>query len=277
MWGIKMKKRSFILLLVFITAVFLTSCGSKSQKAEESKKNNSKKIIVGYDLYEPYAYIDEKGNVTGSDIEMAKEAFQRMGYQPVFKKITWGDQKNLLKNKTIDCVWCGFSIDGREKQYQWTRPYLKCSQKIVVRADSDIHKLSDLKGRKIAVQAGTKTEEYFLKQQSTGKLSLEEIATYNNLTEAVAAFNKGYTDAVAAHDEALRYYTKENQKAYRFLDKTILKTKLGVAFDLGYDQKIVAKLSGTIDKMIQDGTIKKIVSQYEIDSKQLVEGATSDQ
>lgn len=199
-----------------------------------------------------------------------------MGYEPVFKEITWGKQKELLKNKTIDCIWCGFSIDGREKQYQWTRPYLRCSQKIVVRSDSGIRKLSDLNGKKIAVQAATKTEEYFLKQQSTGKLLLEEIATYNNLTEAVAAFNKGYTDAVAAHDEALRYYTKENKESYRFLDKEILQTKLGVAFDLNYDQKTVAKLSDTIDKMIQDGTVKKIVSKYGIDSRQLVEGKTSD-
>ena len=267
-----MKKRGFMLLVVFITAIFLTSCGNKSHKSEDSKQKNSKKIIVGYDLYEPYAYIDEKGNITGSDIEIAKEAFKRMGYQPVFKKITWGNQKKLLKNKTIDCIWCGFSIDGREKQYQWTRPYLKCNQKIVVRSDSKIYKLNDLKDKKIAVQIATKTEEYFLKQQSTGKLPMEQIATYNNLMEAVAAFNKGYTDAVAAHDEALRYYTKENPKAYRFLDKEILQTKLGVAFDLSYDQKTVAKLSDTLGKMIQDGTIKKIVSKYEIDSKQLVEG-----
>lgn len=276
MWGIKMKKRGFILLAVLITAMFLTSCGDKSQTNKDSKQNNLKKIIVGYDLYEPYAYIDEEGDVTGSDIEIAKEAFQRIGYEPVFKKITWGNQKELLKNKTIDCIWCGFSINGREKEYQWTKPYLKCNQKIVVRADSNIHKLSDLKGRKIAVQVATKTEEYFLKQQSTGKLPLEEIATYNNLAEAVAAFNKGYTDAVAAHDKALKYYTKGNQKAYRFLDKEILQTKLGVAFDLNYDQKTVTKLSDTLDQMIQDGTIKKIVSKYGIDSKQLVEGATSE-
>ena len=277
MWGIKMKKRGFMLLAVFMMAIFLTSCGNKSQKSEDSKQKNSKKIIVGYDLYEPYAYIDEKGNMTGSDIELAKEAFKRMGYQPVFKKITWGEQKKLLKNKTIDCIWCGFSIDGREKQYQWTRPYLKCNQRVVVRSDSKIYKLSDLKGKKVAVQIATKTEEYFLKQQSTGKLPVEQIATYSNLMEAVAAFNKGYTDAVVAHDEALRYYTKENQKAYRFLDEKILQTKLGAAFDLNYDHQIVAKLSDTLDKMIQDGTVKKIVSKYEIDSKQLMEGKTGAQ
>lgn len=63
-----MKKRGFMLLVVFMAAIFLTSCGNKSQKSEDSKQKNSKKIIVGYDLYEPYAYIDEKGNITGSDI-----------------------------------------------------------------------------------------------------------------------------------------------------------------------------------------------------------------
>ena len=272
-----MKKKSFMLLVVFITAMFLTSCGNKSQKAvQDSKQKNPKQIIVGYDLYEPYAYINEKGNVTGSDIEIAKEAFKRMGYQPVFKKITWGSQKKLLKNKTVDCVWCGFSIDGREKQYQWSRSYLKCYQKIMVRADSKIQKISDLKGKKVAVQVDTKTEDYFLKQEAQRKLSVEQISTYKTLMDAVAVFNKGYTDAVAAHDEALGYYIKGNEKAYRILDKPIFQTNLGVAFDLDYDKETVTKLSDTLDKMIQDGTIKGIVKKYGINSKQLVEGKTSD-
>ena len=272
-----MKKRGFMLLAVFITAIFLTSCGNKPQKAENAHQKNLKQIIVGYDLYEPYAFMDEKGTITGSDIEIVKEALKRMGYQPIFRKVTWGDQRKLLKNKTVDCIWCGFSMDGREKQYQWSGPYLKCDQKVVVRAESGIQKLKDLKGKKIAVQVDTKTEEYFWKQELTGRLPLEELATYNCLEDAIASFNKGYTDAVAAHEDTLRYYTKENKKAYRFLDTTIMQTKLGVAFDLKYDHKTVTRLTDTLDKMIQDGTIKKIVSKYGIDSRQLVEGKTGEQ
>lgn len=271
-----MKKRGFMLLAVLMTAIFLTSCGDKSEEVQHSKQKNQKHIVIGYDLYEPYAYIDEKGNMTGSDIEIAKEAFKRMGYQPVFKKIIWGNQKELLKNQKVDCLWCGFSIDGREKEYQWTRPYLKCDQKVLVRSDSGIKKLSDLNGKNIAVQVDTKAEEYFLKKQSTGELSVEQISTYKNLMDAVAAFNKGYADAVVAHDEALRYYIKDNKKAYYFLDKPIMQTKIGVAFNLNYDKQIVAKLSDTLEDMIQDGTIKKIVKKYGIDSRQLVEGKTSD-
>lgn len=276
MWGIKMKKRGFMLLVVFITTIFLTSCGDKSKQKQYSKQKNQKQIIVGYDLYEPYAYVNEKGNTTGSDIEIAREAFKRMGYEPVFKKITWGTQKELLKNKTIDCVWCGFSIDGREKEYQWTRSYLKCYQKVVVRADSNIKKLSDLKGKTVAVQFGTKTEEYFLKQAADKKLIAGQISTYKNLLDAIAAFNKGYTDAVAAHDEALRYYIKGNKNAYRFLDTAILQTNLGVAFDLNYNRQTVIKLSDILDGMIKDGTIGKIVGKYGIDSRQLVEGRIRD-
>lgn len=276
MWGRKMKKRVFMSLVVCITAIFLTSCGDKSKEKQYAEQKNQKQIIVGYDLYEPYAYVNEKGNTAGSDIEIAKEAFKRMGYKPVFKKIAWGNQKQLLKDKTVDCVWCGFSIDGREKEYQWTRSYLKCYQKVVVRADSNIKKLSDLKGKRVAVQIGTKTEEYFLKQAADKKIVVGQISAYKTLLDAVAAFNKGYTDAIAAHDEALGYYVKGNEKAYRFLDTAILQTNLGVAFDLNYDKQTVAKLSDTLNGMIQDGTIGKIVSKYGIDSRQLVEGRIRD-
>ncbi len=274
-----MKKRGFILLVISLTAIFLTSCvgRSKETKNSNSKQKNQKQIIVGYDLYEPYAYINEKGKISGSDIEIAKEAFRRMGYQPVFKKITWGSQKALLKNKDIDCIWCGFSIDGREKQYQWTKPYLNCYQKVVVRSDSGIKQLSDLRGKNIAVQVDTKTEEYFLKQEASGKLQIQQLSTYKTLMDAIAAFNKGYADAVAAHEETLRYYVKGNEKAYRFLDTAILKTHLAVAFDQNYDKQTVAKLSSTLDDMIQDGTIKKIVSKYGVESRQLVEDKTGDQ
>lgn len=85
------EKRGFILFAVFITAIFLTSCGDKSKQEQQARQKNQKQIVVGYDLYEPYAYVDEKGSITGSDIEIAREAFKRMGYQPVFKKITWGN------------------------------------------------------------------------------------------------------------------------------------------------------------------------------------------
>lgn len=272
-----MKRKSFILLFIMLNILIFTSCTNKVGVTKKKTSKDRKELKIGYDMYDPYTYIDEKGNITGIDIEIAKEACKRMDYEPIFQKITWGEQKKLLKNRSIDCIWCGFSENGREKQYQWTTPYLKSQEVVVVRADSKIKKLSDLKGKKVAVQIDTKAEEYFLKQQKKGTLPLEQIATYKNMIEAMAAFNKGYVDAVAAHEAVLKVYTKDNHKNYYFIKTPIVHSKLGVAFCKDYNKETVELLSCTLQEMTKDGTIEEIIKKYGIDTSHLMEVQSSDQ
>ena len=81
-------------------------------------------MIVGSDNYPPYNYEDADGKLTGIDVDLATEAFRRMGYQAVFRTIDWEAKKELVESGEIDCIWGSFSIDGRENQYQWTRAYM---------------------------------------------------------------------------------------------------------------------------------------------------------
>lgn len=271
-----MKKKGFILIFMMLTTLSLVSCTSKSTNVKKQTPENKKKITIGYDLYKPYAYIAENGQCTGIDIEIARKACERMGYEPVFKRITWGYQRELLKEKKIDCVWCGFSENGRQTEYQWTKPYLKSQEVVVVRSDSHIRKLGDLTGKKVAVQVDTKAEEYFENQIKNGKIKVSQISTYKNMKEAMASFNKGYVDAIATHEATLKEYTKNNRSSYRFLKTPIVYSKLGVAFDKAYDEKTVDLLSNTLQDMTEDGTIKKIIENYKIDTSRLMEGASND-
>ena len=271
-----MKKRGFILFFLMLNILFFTSCTNKVGVGKDQSTKDSKKLNIGYDIYSPYTYVDEKGNMAGIDIEIAKEACKRIGYQPVFQRITWGEHKKLLKNKSIDCIWCSFSENGRQKQYQWTTPYLKSHEVVVVRADSKIKKLSDLEGKKVAVQVDTKAEEYFLKQMKKGKLHLEQLSTYKNMIEAMAAFNKGYVDAIASHEAVLKAYTKNNSKNYFFIETPIVYSNLGVAFRKDYNTEIIELLSSTLQEMTKDGTIEAIVKKYGIDASHLMEVQSSD-
>ena len=91
-------------------------------KKEWSDSNNEAglpEIVIGSDNYPPYNYVDTDGNATGIDVELATEAFKRMGYKARFIYIDWEDKKNLLADRTIDCAWGSFSMDGRENEYRW--------------------------------------------------------------------------------------------------------------------------------------------------------------
>ncbi len=57
-----------------------------------------------------------------------------------------------LEAGTIDCIWNGFTMNGREDQYTWTDPYMDNSQVVVVKKDSGINTLADLAGKVVEVQ-----------------------------------------------------------------------------------------------------------------------------
>ena len=71
-------------------------------------------ITVGSDNYPPFNCQDTSGHPTGIDVDLATEAFRRMGYRAQFVTIDWEEKKNLVESGAIDCIWGGFSINGRE-------------------------------------------------------------------------------------------------------------------------------------------------------------------
>ena len=105
--------RSGALLLLF-ALLFLPSAW-----AEEGE--NLPKIIIGSDEYQPYSYYNVDGSPQGVDVEMAREAFRRMGYEPVFRHVAWEDKDEALADGTVDCLWSGFMMNNCEDKYTWAR------------------------------------------------------------------------------------------------------------------------------------------------------------
>lgn len=136
--------------LVCVAAVAFTAfsgCGDQDRSAE-TETADLPQIVVGSDDYPPYNFEDVNGRPTGIDVELAREAFGRMGYEAVFAYINWEEKKELVEYGDIDCIWGSFTIDGREEEYNWAGPYMISRQVVAVNEDSDIYSLSDLKGKK---------------------------------------------------------------------------------------------------------------------------------
>ena len=110
-------------------------------------------IIIGCDMYAPYTYKNGTGEFVGVDVDFATEAFGRLGYAVQFREIVWENKQSYLDSGEVDCLWSCFTMSGREDEYTWAGPYLYSRQVAMVRADSDYTELSQLAGRRAAVQA----------------------------------------------------------------------------------------------------------------------------
>src|SRR5690554_4390585 len=143
-----MKRKLAVLLLVGMMIFIIGGCST-----QDTITVSKGKFTVGFDQgFPPMGFVGDDGEFTGFDLELAAEAAQRMDLDLELQPIAWDSKDMELESKNIDCIWNGFTINGREDKYTWTEPYMANTQVFVVRADSDITTLSDLAGKAVAVQ-----------------------------------------------------------------------------------------------------------------------------
>ena len=259
-----------VLGAVCCLALALGSCGGQTE-TETASHSDLPVILVGSDNYPPFHYEDANGQPTGIDVDLAKEAFRRMGYQAVFVTIDWEDKKDLVERGEIDCIWGSFSSDGREDQYLWTEPYLYSRQVVAVRQDSDIQTLADLAGKRVAVQSTTKPEELFLAHTDPRIPRVAEVFSLQDRELIYPYLSKGYADALAAHETAILQCMSDYSLDYRILDEPLLTVGLGVAFARTDQRGLDKELSRTFEEMRADGSLEQIVGRYLDEPQRLLE------
>lgn len=259
-----------LILALLLTAVPLSSCHPASDGAGETELPE---ILVGSDEYEPFFYAGEGDSFTGFDVELATEAFRRMGYRAKFVKIKWTRKDVLLKDGTIDCLWGCFSMTGRENDYTWTGPYLNSRQVVVVPAESDIYTLADLADKRVAVQATSKPDEIFSAGTDPRIPQIKNLYCFPSNDNVFAALRKGYVDAIAGHDAALETRMKEYPAgSYRILEENLLKVQLGVAFAKGTHEELAQKLTATFAELTADGFVQTLLEKYGMNAAESLTG-----
>ena len=235
----------------------LTACGGT-----DAKNSGLPQILIGSDTYPPYIYLNNDGTPAGIDVEIATEAFRRMGYAARFEVIDWEQKTALVESGAIDCIWGCFSMQGRETLYRWAGPYMVSRQVVAVNADSSIQSLSDLAGKTVMVQSTSKPEGIFLSGSDPRIPQTVEVFSIEDRSVQYAMLACGYVDAIAAHETAILQYMKDNNAVFRILEEPLLVTGLGVAFAKNDSRGLDHQLNDTFAQMREDGTLERIVGKY---------------
>ena len=249
----------------------LSACGGT-----DAKNSGLPQILIGSDTYPPYIYLNNDGTPTGIDVEIATEAFRRMGYAARFEVIDWEQKTALVESGAIDCIWGSLSMQGRETLYRWAGPYMVSRQVVAVNADSSIQSLSDLAGKTVMVQSTSKPEGIFLSGSDPRIPQTVEVFSIEDRNVQYAMLACGYVDAIAAHETAILQYMKDNYAVFRILEEPLLVTGLGVAFAKNDSRGLDHQLNDTFAQMREDGTLERIVGKYLEHASQYLEVDTID-
>ena len=208
---------------------------------------------------------------TGIDVDIATEAFARMGYAVRLEIIDWEQKTNLVESGAIDCIRGCFSMDVREQLYRWGGPYMGSRQVVAVNAASSIETLADLAGKTMMVQSTTKPEEIFLAGTDPRIPQFGELLSTEDRSIQYAMLNCGYVDAIAAHEAAILQYMQDCTANFRILEEPLLVTGIGEAFALNDTRGLDSQLTDTLAQMRADGTLERIIGRYLENASQYLE------
>ena len=283
-------KKGLALCMAAVLAMgcLLTGCGSSDTGAKSTKESaaasteavgtetsgteavgtetagNGKTFTVGFDAsFPPYGY-QENGEYVGFDLDLAQEVCDRNGWEIVKTPIDW-DAKNIeLNGGSIDCIWNGFTMNGREDDYTWTPAYINNTQVFAVNKNSGIKKAADLAGKNVLVQADSSALAALQDEENTDIKALAD--SFGSLTQvpdyesALMELEAGSADAVAM-DEGVALTKQAQNDNIVILDDVISQEQYGIAFKKGNDE-LRDQVWSTLLEMEKDGTVDKIAAKY---------------
>ncbi len=253
-------KKIAALLLISSVALF-AACGKK-EAAPAADTATATRIIVGLDdNFPPMGFRDDKNELVGFDIDMAKEASRRLGMTVEFKPIDWSAKEAELNGKRVDVLWNGLTItEERKKNISFTEPYMTNHQIVIVGANSPVKAKADLAGRIVGAQDGSSAVDA-IKKESQVAAGLKELKTFGDNVTALMDLSTGRLDAIVVDEVVGRYLISKRAGEYKVLEENFGTEEYGVGVRKD-DAELLGKLDKTLASMKQDGTAARIATQW---------------
>lgn len=274
-----MKKRLWMLTMAAAAAFALSGCSSDSgasqseaadtaaqeQTAEEGTEEGTESaggtLIVGFDQeFPPMGFMAEDGSYTGFDLDLAQEAAKRLGLEYKAQPIAWDSKDMELESGNIDCIWNGFTITGRENDYEWTEAYMDNAQVFVVYADSGIETLADLAGKVVECQADSSALAALNEDQEL-TATFAQLLTTADYNSALMDLEQGAVDAVAMDVVVASYQIQQRDADFVILDETLSSEAYAVGFKKG-NTELRDAVQEALEEMAADGTMKEISEKW---------------
>ena len=268
-----MKKRLVTLAaacaaLALGAAVLAGCAGGGDQKQGDANQQGgdaAMTLTVGFDQsYPPYGFVGDDGEFTGFDLDLAKEVCERNGWELKLDPIDWDAKDALLNSGSINCIWNGFTMEGREDDYTFSEPYMLNEQVVVVKADSGIASHQDLAGKTVMTQVDSAALDVLQNEDEGGQAALaatfKELQTIGDYNNAFMQLESGMVDAVACDLSIAEYQIAAKPDVYKKLE-SLSTEHYAVGFKLG-DDELAKTVSDTLKAMNEDGTVKQLCDKY---------------
>ncbi len=185
----------------FVLTLAMLICVSTSAMAQKT-------IVFAVDAtWPPMEFLNSDKQIVGYSIDYMTAAAKAAGFTPIFKNVAWDGIFAGLATGKYDAVCSSVSItEKRKKSMDFSTPYFKVRQALIVPKDSTVKSLADLKGQKVGGQIGT--TGYFAIKGADGVIP----KSYDEVGLAMEDLKVGRIAAVVCDDPVAANYAMAQYK-----------------------------------------------------------------
>lgn len=236
-----MKKVLIVMMLLF----FNSGCSNREEKL----------IMVTEASFAPYEYYSD-GKIVGVDVDIAQEIANELGKKLVVKDVAFDSIIHEVKSGKADIGVAGISYsDERAKQVDFSNNYTSSKQVVLVRKESLIDDISDIKGKKIAVQLGSVADLYVSDEYKDN-----DIIRQKKYLAAIQDLKDRKVDCVVMDELPAVQIMKQNTDI-RILDETLAEDNYGIIVNKG-NVELLKVINNVIDRLKKEGKIDEFVLRH---------------
>ena len=216
--------------------------------------------------FPPFNYYDEDGQLTGFNIDVARELCEALNIVCSMEPRAWNELLPMLERGEADAVIASHAITADNRQrVQFTDPYYRLPARFVVRTDSDLQDVSPsgLAEKRVGVVKGTAHEAYlrdFFPEAT--------IVTFETESGARSALRFGKVDALFGDGVNMMFWLNgaSSRRCCAFRGGAHTESRyftegVGVAVARGNDE-LAALLSRGLEIIRQNGSFEELLLRY---------------
>lgn len=267
-------KKFLALVLAALMVFALVACNgtgkdnngaSDTSDASDASNTTEKEtlIMATNAAFPPYEYKDGE-SFAGIDVEIAEKIAEKLGMTLEIKDVEFGSIIGGVQTGKFDMGMAGMTVtDERLKSVNFSDSYATGIQVVIVKEDSAIKSLDDLKGdgsMKFGVQQDTTGDIYASDTVENGGYGKDNVVRYKTGADAVQALKTGKVDAVIIDNEPAKNFVKANE-GLSILNGDWVKENYAIAI-AKENTELLEKVNGALKELIADGTVKAIIDKY---------------
>ena len=219
------------------------------------ERREDKLIMVTEAGFAPYEYYSD-GKIVGVDVDIAKEIAREMGKRLVVKDVSFDSIITEVKSGKSDIGAAGISYtEERAKSVDFSINYTDSKQVVVVRKNSSIQTIDNIKGKKIAVQLGS-IADMFVTDEYSGSV----IVRQKKYLAAIQDLKDSKVDCVVMDELPAKSILLENSDL-KILDDAVSEDAYGIIVDKG-NKELLDIINRVIKRLRDEGKIDEFIIHH---------------